>query len=74
MSRFGESHLGAGGGFDVYMAIPLVLALQRLGHDVHVASLSFAPMSRTSAECVCRRSGCLAGDEGGLLGGVTACG
>jgi hypothetical protein len=35
---------GMGGGFDVFCAIPLYLALKAQGVNVHLASLSFAPV------------------------------
>ncbi|MFI5915200.1 DUF1152 domain-containing protein [Dactylosporangium sp. NPDC051541] len=36
---------GAGGGFDVYAALPLALALWDRGAEVHLANLSFAPLT-----------------------------
>jgi hypothetical protein len=41
---------GAGGGFDVYAAIPLAEALRRDGRRVHLANLSFTALAETSAE------------------------
>ncbi|PWI14760.1 hypothetical protein DI272_11770 [Streptomyces sp. Act143] len=35
---------GAGGGFDVYAGLPLALALQAAGKEVHLANLSFADL------------------------------
>ncbi|SNT08642.1 hypothetical protein SAMN05443665_1015152 [Actinomadura meyerae] len=35
---------GAGGGFDVYAGLPLALALQADGKDVHLANLSFSAL------------------------------
>ena len=35
---------GAGGGFDVYAGLPLALALQAGGAQVHLASLSFSEL------------------------------
>jgi hypothetical protein len=35
---------GAGGGFDVYAALPLAVALWDRGVEVHLANLSFAPL------------------------------
>jgi len=32
---------GAGGGFDVYCALPVAFKLRELGHEVHLASYSF---------------------------------
>lgn len=37
---------GAGGGFDVYAGVPLMLALERLGKRVHLANYSFARLDR----------------------------
>lgn len=37
---------GAGGGCDVYCGLPLYLALREQGRDVHLASLSFANLSK----------------------------
>jgi len=34
--------LGMGGGFDVYCGLPICFELHRLGHSVHLASISFA--------------------------------
>lgn len=49
---------GAGGGFDVYAAIPLFLALRARGVEVHLASLSFSkldvPGVRWASEDVAR--------------------
>ncbi|GAA3291021.1 DUF1152 domain-containing protein [Dactylosporangium vinaceum] len=36
---------GAGGGFDVYAALPLAFALWERGVQVHLASLSFGPLT-----------------------------
>jgi len=33
---------GAGGGYDVVCALPIVLALREMGHKVHIASYSFS--------------------------------
>jgi len=41
---------GAGGGFDVFAALPLFLALQRAGKQVYLANLSFTYLGGTSAE------------------------
>ncbi|WP_283133189.1 DUF1152 domain-containing protein [Rhizohabitans arisaemae] len=35
---------GAGGGFDVYVGLPLAFALMRLGKSVHLANLSFSAL------------------------------
>lgn len=35
---------GAGGGYDVFCGVPLALALEARGHDVHLANLSFTPV------------------------------
>ncbi|MFJ3306569.1 DUF1152 domain-containing protein [Streptomyces sp. NPDC086549] len=35
---------GAGGGFDIYAGLPLALALQAAGKEVHLANLSFADL------------------------------
>jgi hypothetical protein len=35
---------GAGGGFDVYAGLPLVLALRTAGKEVHLANLSFSDL------------------------------
>lgn len=35
---------GAGGGFDVYAALPLAIALRSRGAEVHLANLSFTPL------------------------------
>ena len=37
---------GAGGGFDIYSGLPLYVMLRNLGKEVHLANLSFAPMTR----------------------------
>jgi hypothetical protein len=41
---------GAGGGFDVFAALPMFLALQRAGKQVYLANLSFTYLGGTSAE------------------------
>ncbi len=61
--RLGESQLfrylagcqrilvcGAGGGCDVYCALPIYLALKARGHHVHLGNLSFVELSKTDAE------------------------
>ena len=46
---------GAGGGFDVYSAIPLYFSLRGLNKNVHLANLSFASLrdndSKISDQC-----------------------
>lgn len=44
---------GAGGGFDVYAAVPLYLRLQAMGVEVHLANLSFTDLALTDAPEVC---------------------
>lgn len=39
---------GAGGGFDVYCALPVALKLRECGHEVHLASYSFTNLSAVS--------------------------
>ena len=39
---------GAGGGFDVYAALPLFVAARAMGKDVFLASLSFTQLQQTS--------------------------
>ncbi len=41
---------GAGGGFDVYSAIPLYIALKAQGKNVHLANLSFSFLHKSFAE------------------------
>lgn len=41
---------GAGGGFDIFCALPLYFALRKAGKEVHLASLSFSALSATKAE------------------------
>lgn len=41
---------GAGGGFDIYSAIPLYFALRRQNKTVHLANLSFASLSDPEAQ------------------------
>ncbi|WP_218021681.1 DUF1152 domain-containing protein [Nocardia harenae] len=41
---------GAGGGFDIYGGLPLAVALQGLGKQVFLASLSFDDLGRTPLE------------------------
>lgn len=41
---------GAGGGFDVYAALPLALALWNRGVEVHLANLTFAPVELVPPE------------------------
>jgi hypothetical protein len=41
---------GAGGGFDVYAALPLFARLRALGKEVHLANLSFTYLGGTAAE------------------------
>jgi hypothetical protein len=41
---------GAGGGFDVFAGLPLYFALRAAGKEVHLANLSFTPLSETTAE------------------------
>src|SRR5262245_18207295 len=36
---------GMGGGFDVFCGLPIVLELEQLGYDVHLASLSFSDIA-----------------------------
>ena len=43
---------GAGGGFDVYSALPLYFALETEGKDVSLANLSFASLPRDEASRV----------------------
>jgi hypothetical protein len=43
---------GCGGGFDVYAGIPLYLALQARGVEVHLANMSFAFLAMGGAEQV----------------------
>ena len=38
---------GAGGGFDVYAAVPLYVALKSAGHDVFLANLTFTSLEQT---------------------------
>ena len=49
-AHLGDAHrilvAGAGGGCDVYCGIPLYLALRERGLEVHLASLSFANLSK----------------------------
>ena len=40
---------GAGGGFDIYAGLPLVLALRALGRDVHLANPTFTYLGGTNA-------------------------
>lgn len=44
---------GAGGGFDVYAAIPLYLHLQARGVEVHLANQTFTDLGLTDAPEVC---------------------
>jgi len=41
---------GAGGGFDVFAGLPLMLALQRAGKQVHLANLTFTYLGGTDAK------------------------
>jgi len=41
---------GAGGGFDVYAALPLATALRRIGKQVFLANLTFTYLGETDAE------------------------
>jgi hypothetical protein len=41
---------GAGGGFDVYAGLPLAFALWNRGVEVHLANLSFAPLTLVPPE------------------------
>ncbi|MGW4845156.1 DUF1152 domain-containing protein [Nocardia brasiliensis] len=41
---------GAGGGFDVYGGLPLAVALEGLGKQVHLANLSFGDLDRISLD------------------------
>lgn len=45
---------GAGGGFDIFSGVPLFLALQAQGKNVHLANLSFSPLGETRATKICR--------------------
>jgi hypothetical protein len=36
---------GAGGGFDIFSGLPLYFGLRNLGKQVHLANLSFSPLS-----------------------------
>jgi len=53
-ARLAEAHsvllAGAGGGFDVFAALPLFLALRKAGKQVYLANLSFTYLGGTSAE------------------------
>jgi hypothetical protein len=40
---------GAGGGFDVFAGLPLYFALRAAGKQVHLANLSFTPLSAPPA-------------------------
>jgi len=44
---------GAGGGFEVYAAVPLYLSLQAMGVGVHLANLTFTDLGLTDAPEVC---------------------
>jgi hypothetical protein len=33
---------GAGGGFDIYSGLPIILGLRSAGEEVHLANLSFS--------------------------------
>lgn len=39
---------GAGGGFDIFSGLPLYFGLRNLGKQVHLANLSFSPLSETT--------------------------
>ncbi|MDI2131560.1 DUF1152 domain-containing protein [Yinghuangia seranimata] len=45
---------GAGGGFDVYAGLPLALALEAAGKQVHLANLSFVGVDRLPARDMLR--------------------
>src|SRR5436305_5867280 len=36
---------GAGGGFDIFSGLPLYFGLRNIGKQVHLANLSFSPLS-----------------------------
>lgn len=40
---------GAGGGFDIYSGVPLLIGLQAAGKKVHLANLTFTRLSETDA-------------------------
>ena len=44
---------GAGGGFDVFAALPMFLALRKAGKQVYLANLSFTYLGGTNAERLC---------------------